>query len=295
MKFKEVTQKVTNRVGRQILQGRKHAPFVLFTVGVVGVIGTVVLASRATLKLDEVLDETNRDLDRIRNAEREDYTDQDRLRDKATVYATAAGRLVRLYGPAAGVAVVSISALTGSHVILTRRNSALAAAYAVLDRGWREYRSRVVNEFGADKDRELRYNLQERTIIEETEEGPITTKVKDVVPAVASIYARFFDKSSPNWNPRNNYNQVFIQCQQNWLNNLLQARGHVFLNEAYDALGIPRSKEGQIVGWLKEGGDDFVDFGVFEGDINEGVRFVMGHNDTVLLDFNVDGVIYDKI
>jgi hypothetical protein len=63
-------------------------------------------------------------------------------------------------------------------------------------------------------------------------------------------------------------------------------------------LGIDRSKAGSVVGWVitKEGtGDNFIDFGVFDGDNPRARDFVNGREGSILLDFNVDGVIYDKI
>lgn len=304
MKLSAVKTLVTSKIGRQMLTVQKHSPVLLFGAGVVGVVTAAVLASRATLKLDETLEETQYDLDRVKDAElTEDYTSSDRQRDMAVVYARVAGKVARLYGPSILIGITSIAALTGSHVILTRRNTAVMAAYAVLDRGWREYRARVVNELGADKDREFRHGLTERTIVEETAEGPVTKTVKDKLPCDVSGYARFFDEVSPNWKPSPGYNQMFLQCQQNYANDLLKSRGHVFLNDVFDMLGISRTSAGAVAGWIydpkrdqsKNPGDNFVDFGIFDLDPNQGMRFVMGWEKSVLLDFNVDGLIWDRI
>jgi hypothetical protein len=304
VKLSGIKTLVTSKVGRQVLTVRKHSPILLFGAGVVGVVTAAVLASRATLKLDETLEDTQYDLDRVKDAElTEDYTHTDRQRDMALVYAKGAGKVTRLYGPAVLIGFASIAALTGSHVILTRRNTAVMAAYAVLDRGWREYRARVVGELGEEKDREFRHGLLERTIVEETNEGPVTLQVKDKLPCDVSGYARFFDEVSPNWQPAPGYNQMFLQCQQNYMNDLLRQRGHVFLNDVFDALGIPRSKEGAVTGWIYDPkrdqktnpGDNYVDFGIFDRDPSQGMRFVMGWEKSVLMDFNVDGLIWDKI
>ena len=84
--------------------------------------------------------------------------------------------------------------------------------------------------------------------------------------------------------------------QQTFFNDLLLSRGHLFLNEVYDQIGIDRTKAGQVVGWVvSKDGDNFVDFGLFDGSTQEKRMFVNGHENSVLLDFNVDGVIYDKI
>lgn len=295
MKLKAIKNVLTSRVGRQILTGQKHSPTILFAAGVAGVVVTAILASRATLKLDEVLEEAQRDLESARNVQHPKYKEEDRQRDIVVIYARTAVRVSWLYAPSIAVGALSIAMLTGSHVILTRRNVGLTAAYAALDRGFREYRERVVKELGPDKDREFRYAMEEREVVEETDSGPVVTNVKKVGPKSASVYARFFDEVSPNWSKTPAYNQIFLSAQQNYANDLLRSRGHVFLNDVYDMLGLSRTREGAVVGWVLGNGDDYIDFGVFEGDRDRGMQFVLGNERSILLDFNVDGVVYDKI
>jgi hypothetical protein len=225
-------------------------------------------------------------------------SDEDYRHDQILLRVQTSMKIARLYAPAIGLGVLSIAALTGSHVILTRRNVALTAAYAALDRGFRQYRDRVSKELGADKDREFRYGLTEREIVEETKNGPKTKMVKDVVTDDLSIYARVFDETSTSWSKVHMQNQFFLQCQQNYANDLLNKRGHVFLNEIYDMLGLSRTKAGQVVGWVKDnpnGGDSYIDFGVFKGDKFHALRFVNGEERSIWLDFNVDGNVLDLI
>jgi hypothetical protein len=303
MNFKNMVNAVTSRVGRQVLVTQKHSPVILFTVGVVGMAATVVLASRATLKVDEKLQELEKRQAQIDAATEnlEDYTPNDRRRDLAVVRARFIFDMTKLYGPALLTGVASIAALTGSHVVLNRRYLGVTAAYAALERGFDRYRKAVVDKFGDDVDKELRYDLVDRTIVEETSEGPVTSTVKRLGNKDVSIYACFFDQTSKNWNKEPGYNQIFIRCQQNYANDLLNSRGHLFLNEVYDMLGLPRTRPGAVVGWLKpdncqdDCGDGFVDFGVFRGDTYMGQEFVNGNERSILLDFNVDGVVYDKI
>jgi hypothetical protein len=75
---------------------------------------------------------------------------------------------------------------------------------------------------------------------------------------------------------------------------MLKARGHLFLNEVYDSLGMPRSEAGAVVGWIMGAGDDYVNFGVLIDNDMCIVDFFYA-DDEILLDFNVDGVIFDKI
>jgi len=296
MNLKSLKDLVTSKVGRQILTTQKHSPAILFAVGIAGVVGTAVLAARATLKLEEVLNEAEEDLKTARTLESVKYSDEDRQRDIVLIYLRTGTKIAKLYGPAILVGITTIAALTGSHVTLNRRNVGLAAAYAALDKGFKQYRDRVVNAFGKERDQEFRYGTRDVEIVEETKNGPVIKTIQRVGKDGASIYAKYFDESSPNWNRQPSYNVMFLKCQMSHANDLLRARGHVFLNEVYDMLGMKRTREGAVVGWvLGSGGDDYVDFGIFDPN-NEGFRdFVNGWNDAVLLDFNVDGPIWDKI
>jgi hypothetical protein len=209
------------------------------------------------------------------------------------VYTEGAFRIGKLYAPAVAVGAISIAALSGSHVILTRRNAALTAAYAAVSKAYVEYRARVEEQLGEDKERMIYHAAEVRELVDP--DNPDGKKIKEVVadPTRFSPYARFFDEASPDWQKDAELNRYYIQCQQNYANHLLQARGHVFLNEVYDMLGIERSKAGQVVGWLIGGdGDNYIDFGMFEARNSE---FINGNERCILLDFNVDGVIYDQI
>lgn len=288
---------VTSKVGRQLLTAQKHSPALLFGAGVVGIVGTVVLASRATLKVEEVLDEHNEMAKHIKTFEHVDYSDEDRTKDQLLLYIKTVGKFTKLYGPAVVVGVASIACLTSSHVILTKRNAGLMAAYAAVEKGFKEYRDRVVEDLGPDKDREYRYGAIDKEIVEETEEGQKITTMKKANPGVGSMYARFWDENSSSWNVDPAYNMMFLKCQQKYANDRLRAKGHVFLNEVYDDLGLPRTKEGQLVGWVWDGeGDNYIDFGIFNADMEpEHLAFFTGRENGIWLDFNVDGIVYDKI
>lgn len=299
---------VTSKFGRQVLQLQKHSPVILFGVGVVGMVTTVVLASRATLQIEEILDEHQETLGDINEhvdieIDGSVYTADKAKRDRAILMARTSGKIAKLYAPAAAVGVVSIAALTGSHVILTNRNVSLAAAYAAVSKGFEKYRQRVANEFGADKDREFRYGSVDRKVEYEKKDGTTGTKtVKKAEKGIVDeglVYARWFDAGSDKWDPTPEYNTAFLLSQQNYWNWKLQQRGHVFLNEVYEALGFKHVLMGQSVGWLKGGveghtGDGYIDFGVFD-DKEQARDFINCWNDGILLDFNVDGTILDKI
>lgn len=294
--MKLVPEVVGRTIARNTLIAQKNSPGVLLGVGIAGMVGSTVLACRATLKMDTVLEDAQDKLQDVKLFENPKYNEKDRSRDISLIYVQTGFKIVRLYTPAILVGGLSIYALTSSHNILTRRNAALTAAYTALDKGFNEYRARVVDKYGEDEDRNLRYGTTQ-VEIDDPKTGKKTT-VTRVIPGDPSIYARFFDDYSNSWNKEPEYNLIFLKCQQNYANDLLRSRGHVFLNEVYDMLGIPRSKAGAVVGWvLSRNGetDNFINFGVFDGKSDRARDFVNGLEGAILLDFNVDGVIYDKI
>lgn len=296
MDLKTLAQFATSKTARPLLHVRKHSPVILFGAGVVGVVSTVVLASRATLKLEEVIQEANDALDKALTLESHNYSEQDRNRDILLIKVKTVTRLAKLYTPAFIVGSLSIAALTGAHVTLTRRNLGLTAAYAGLDKAFRQYRERIVEELGADKEKELRYDLVDTEIEQKTPDGSVTRIVKKRGPRGYSQYAMLFGEDNKNWQKEHMYNSFFIQNIQAYANVKLRANGHLFLNEVYDMLGLPRTRAGQIVGWLINSphGDSYVDFGVFSGDELTAFDFVTGEDQQIWLDFNVDGPIWDN-
>ena len=287
---------VTRTVGRQLLKTKQSSPTIMFGVGLVGVVAGTVLACKATLCLDETLApiERKKELGYDLHEAENDYTDAKYRQDMTMLQVRGVVAVGKLYGPALIVGGLGIIFLTGSHKILTSRNAALTAAYAGLERTYNAYRRHVADEIGEDKERELHYEVQKKDLEltkceEEDEENP--RQVGD-----NSIYARFFDEVSKNWNSTPEYNMLFLRAQQTYANDLLHSRGHIFLNEVYDMIGVDRSKAGAVVGWvLSKDGDNYVDFGIFKGNTHERRSFVNNAEPSILLDFNVDGVIYDKI
>lgn len=293
----------TKLLGSKILVVKAHSPEFLLGVGIAGFVASTILACRATLKVEDVLDETKERIDQINTVAVtvpvEQYSDRDREKDLAIVYTQTAIKLITLYGPPVILGVASITCILGGHNILRQRNVALVAAYKTLDKGFRAYRQRVVTFHGEDEDYKLLHDLKSETITEVVDKGKGKSKVVTTTkyagdPNLIGPYAKFFDECSREWNNDPEYNQLFLRSQQNYFNNLLQVRGAVFLNEVYDALGIPRTSAGSVVGWKMGNGDSFIDFGIFDGSAIKR-EFVNGLERSILLDFNVDGVIYDLI
>lgn len=301
----KVGTKITCAAGRAGLTLKKYSPEILLGVGVVSVIGGTVLACRATLRIDDVLaehEEIKEKMDRGLE-ELESYTESDYKKDNAIQTIKTGAKIAKLYAPAALCMGVGIACLLGSHHILKSRNFALMAAYNVLSDSFTTYRDRVKQDQGEDKDLEYLHGVsgleKSKTIIDE-DGTPMECDDKDLVPwsegDIPSMYARVFDESSIYWQKNAELNKIFLACQQNYMNDRLNDKGHVFLNEVYDALGMAHTKAGAVVGWVKGAGNaNYIDFGVYNINRQKNADFVNGYERSVLLDFNVDGVIYDKI
>lgn len=291
-----VPEVIGRQIARNSLQIQKASPQLLFAAGVVGMVGSTVLACRATLKMSDILEDSKEKLELARSLEHREYSEKDRSRDVSLIYFQSGVKIARAYAPAIIVGGVSIYLLRTSNGILTKRNVALTAAYGALEKGFNEYRGRVIDKYGEEEDRNLRYGTTQVEVIDEkTKKTKTVTRVNPYDP---SIYARFFDSLSPSWSRDPEHNLFFLKCQQNYANDLLKSRGHVFLNEVYDMVGVPRSKAGAVVGWILSKDnetDNYINFGVFDGRSERIRDFVNGIEGAILLDFNVDGVIYDKL
>nr|DAN77387.1 MAG TPA: hypothetical protein [Caudoviricetes sp.] len=279
----------TRIIGRTSLVISKHAPTILTVAGTAGFIGTTVLASKATLKLEETVAEEASLLVKVHEAQEEGkLTDKDATHDKVVLYTRMATKLGKLYAPALILGAASIAAMATGHGIMLKRNASLAAAYAAVDQAFKSYKKKVEAKFGKDAVLEaISVPTEELVVDGETTESVL--KYGDTSP-----YGVIFDETNHNWSADEDLSALHLKCQQQYANDILQTRGHIFLNEVYKMLGFPHTPAGAITGWVKGNGDNFVDFnihdGLFEGEDANG-RLVTKW----ALDFNVDGVMYDKI
>ena len=303
---------IVKTLNKTALKLKKYAPTILVGVGVVGTVASTVLACKATTKLEDVLEQTKGDVDIIHTAVKDEtlegkYSEEDSKKDLAITYAKAGVQIAKLYAPAVILGVASIGCILTSHNILNKRNAALASAYIGIDKAFKEYRGRVVEKYGDVIDKELRYGIKAKTVTE-TEVDEETGEKKKVKKTVytsngshkdISAYAKFFDEGSIYWENDPEHNLMFLRARQNWFNDKLKADGYLFLNDVYDELGIPRTKPGQIVGWIYNEnnpiGDNYVDFGMYDVNYEPARDFINGHECNILLDFNVDGPILDLI
>lgn len=289
---------------------KKNSPEILLGAGIVGFVGTVVLACRATCRADEVLEFHRRkikdinDAKEIADADPEgemSYDIEIYRQDKAIRYLKTTGSLAKLYAPTVAVGALSLACILTSRNIMQKRYLGVVAAYNGLSAAFEEYRKRVRDEYGEDLDKHFRYGTTYDELPVYDENGKKTkekekvekTETEMVVPNDDTC--RFFDSSNPNWDKNPTFSMMWLRGQQNILNDILHTRGHVFLNEVYDALGFPHTPQGAVLGWIDGEGDNCIDFGLYDPNKESVRRFVNGVDNVIMLEFNHDGVIWDKI
>lgn len=300
----ELVSKATLAFGKTKFKLQKHSPEILIVTGIVGTVVSAVMACKATLNVPEIMEEHKDALNEVHENPENLPVEQVR-KETAMVFVRTGVKFVKVYAPSVILGSLSIASILASNDILRKRNVALGAAYATLNQSFNEYRNRVIERFGDKVDKELKYGLQSKKV-EVTEVDPETDKEKKKKETieisngvVASPYAKFFDESSRCWEKDAELNLMFLRREQAYWNDKLRARGYVFLNEVYERLDIPTTRAGQCVGWIynpdRPNGDNYIDFGMYDITREPTREFVNGLERVILLDFNVDGVILDKI
>ena len=303
-----------------------HKPEIKIVSGLILVIGGTVAAVVATTKLPKVVEDTRDRLDVVHErmedtkmASENDaavvveakghgvtiYSEKENQRALTKVYAVAGLELAKLYAP------TIISTALGSALILSGmkdqkdRNLAVALAYTAEHNAFKKYREGVVERFGKEIDDELNLGIKEETIVEDVvdENGEVhkvekKVKVASADPTLPSPYAKYFDECSEAYENDHEVNLYFLRAQEAWANNVFHAQGYLTLNDVYDRLGIPKTRSGYEIGWVDEKDANKpiknISFGIYDGR-RSSRQFVSGYEKFILLDFNVDGYIRDKL
>lgn len=297
-----------NKVG---FKAKKYSPEMLLGLGIAGFVTTVVLACRATKKAAPIEEGFRDSIDELRSQEFSQgvavpgLASREERRAIAKVelqiYAHYGMKYVKLYAPAAVVGLVSVASVLASHGIMCKRNAALAATVATLEQTISEYRQRLVDKFGEEAEKDIRYNRksEEVEVTEKGEDGTERVVKKKLDYLQPSQFAVLFDELNPYYEKGPDYNCTFLRAREAQLNDMLRSRGYVFLNEAYDMIGAPRTKAGQIMGWKYDPSNpdlqNYITFGIFETANKRAEAFRRGIEWSVLVDFNVDGNIWSMM
>lgn len=288
--MKYVPKALTRTVSRSLLKLQKHSPTLLVVGGVAGLSATVVLAAVATRKIEPVLNEHAHDADQIR----EDVPTSDQGREMLRLYTKTTMQFTKIYGPAITLGVVSAGSVLWGHNILKGRHVATMLAYSGLQDQFGAYRDRIKQTLGEEAERDIYAGAH-------GENGPDglapVWPEEDKSPLNQTHYLRpWFAEHNRQWTKSSVDNYLWLKGVQHHANSKLNARGHLFLNEVLDDLDMERVPEGQVSGWILNGdGDDYVDFGFMTGNDAHTVAFRNQAENTVQLNFNVDGLIWDKI
>lgn len=309
----ELISRVSRSLYKAGFKFKKHSPEILAVTGVIGIVTSAVMACKATTKVNDIVDEAKETIDKIHESvgkglhtsDGEEYTEEIAKKDLTITYVQTGLKFVKLYGPSVALGIASIGCMLGSNHILRKRNIALAAALTNVATSFKEYRGRLVDRFGKDLDRELRFGIKAKEVEETvTDEDGKETTVKKTVEVVDpntahSMYSIVFCEGNTGWTRNAELNKVFLIQQQNWANDKLKMNGILTLNEVYDMVGAPRTAYGQIAGWVytDDGsiGDNFVDFGIFDVNNEKACDFINGREKSIILDFNCIGNILDYI
>lgn len=315
MKFK-LPANVTRALSRTGLQLKKHSPEIMVIAGVAGTVVTTVMACKATTKVNTILEEAKHDIEGIHkvletpelNKKYEDkfgekYTVEQSKKDLTAVYVQTGLKFVKLYGPAVAVGTASIISILAGHNLLKKRYIASVAAYAAVNSDFKDYRKRVVDRFGKELDKELRYNIKakevEEVVVNEDGTETVVKKTVDVINPndVHSEFTFCFDELSDYYQKDAEYNKMFLLRQQAWFNEKLKTNGYVYMNEVLEGIGLPRTKAGQVVGWVYDEenpvGDNYIDFNMFDANDPNKREFMNGHERAIWIDLNVDGNILE--
>ena len=283
---------------------RKHSPEILMVAGVIGTVAGAVMACKETLELEDVLDECKQEKMELEEqyAMCEQYSEDALKKDQVKLTIKQVAKIVKLYAPSVIMEATSIGVIFASNDIMRKRNASMAAAYATLNSMYKRYRQNVIESYGEEVDNDMRFGVKHEKVTEIDEDGnkvKIDARIVDLDNTALAIsdYSRFFQAGCKGFDASSGrYNLLYLKGIQAMFNNKLIADGYVMLNDVYRELGFDTIPEGWSIGWVYDEanpiGDNYIDFGLYEAR-NKNQRAVNDWEPVILMDFNVDGNLYE--
>ena len=283
---------------------RKHSPEILMVAGVIGTVAGAVMACKETLELEDVLDECKQEKMELEEqyAMCEKYSEDALKKDQVKLTIKQVAKIVKLYAPSVIMEATSIGVIFASNDIMRKRNASMAAAYATLNSMYKRYRQNVIESYGEEVDKDMRFGVKHEKVTEIDEDGnkvKIDARIVDLDNTALAIsdYSRFFQAGCKGFDSSSGrYNLLYLKGIQAMFNNKLIADGYVMLNDVYRELGFDTIPEGWSIGWIYDEanpiGDNYIDFGLYEAR-NKNQRAVNDWEPVILMDFNVDGNLYE--
>lgn len=291
---------------------KKEAPTILIFGGLLGLGVSTVAACVQTTKLEPVIEEAKDDLVSIKRAQKAaadgylEYEKKEVVRDTVLAYGKAAWNVAKVYSVPTVLFIGSTVSVLSGCKIFKKRHASLAAAFVAVDTGFKKYRQRVAERYGTDAERQIRFNLKEKTI----DVNNIETGEKETVSILVAEqgtdgieecggFTKVFDQSQHKriYGSDYTYDLAFINIMLSTLNNNFYANNVLFVNQALKAFGFNETKKGQVVGWYRDPNDPNA-----PSCINVQVHEVMrpidddernGFEKVFILDFIPDGNILD--
>lgn len=322
MKKEEIMTKATQMLSKTAFKLKKASPTIMVVGAAIGGVTATVLACKATLKAQDILAEHKTGVEKIHKAkdkvdsgeielsEGETYTEKDMKDDITKQYLKTGLKLAKVYAPAVGLGAASLGCMFGSHHIMTKRNATLTAAYIALEQTFNSYKNRVTDRFGERVQHELEQNIKavevETKKVDENGVEEVIKEYKDIAEQADDPCSLIFDETVDTWERDADRNRNYLLLMQSAANRRLRTQGHLFLNEVLTMIGTHggqslRTPTGQIVGWIYDPNNtslqNHVDFGITNYvPNNEALNsFIRGEERSVIMHFNCDGVIIDKI
>ena len=283
---------------------RKHSPEILMVAGVIGTVAGAVMACKETLELEDVLDECKQEKMELEEqyAMCEEYSEDTLKKDQVKLTIKQVAKIVKLYAPSVIMEATSIGVIFASNDIMRKRNASMAAAYATLNSMYKRYRQNVIESYGEEVDKDMRFGVKHEKVTEIDEDGnkvKVDARIVDLDNTALAIsdYSRFFQMGCKGFDESSGrYNILYLKGIQAMFNNKLIADGYVMLNDVYRELGFDTIPEGWSIGWVYDEanpiGDNYIDFGLYEAR-NKNQRAVNDWEPVILMDFNVDGNLYE--
>ena len=301
---------------------KKNSPELLVVTGTIAFVATLWSMHKTTLKTKDIVDKANeeitviketKELRQVDGTDNIEYTEEDKAEDIKKVKRISAGKIVKAAAPTVLLAIGTLGCFFGADYIRRQRHAALFAAAEMTLHSYNNYRKGVIDRYGPEVDKELKYKLFKDTEeVEETDQK--TGKKKTVKKKVTrtnydgySDFARVFDEFNEEYNKNIFYsnkegkdvpyglkNLEFVIEMEKAANQKLRKQGNLTINEVYEMLRFDKVPAGSVAGWIFDINDKtclddcHVDFGIFDKDTAELKAIMLGNEKSFVLDFNID-------
>lgn len=199
-----------------------NSPVIFTAIGVAGALTTAYLTGRATIKAMKV----------VQHEERIRELPDGPITDKQVV-----NLVWKLYVPPASSAVVTIACIILANRIGSRRAAALAAAYAISERGFAEYKSKVIEKLGEKKEQSVRDEIAQDRVNRNPFDRMIVVGEGQVL-CYDSYTGRYFlcDMET-------------IRRAENDINHQVTHDYYASLSDFYNKIGLPPTSMSDDMGW----------------------------------------------